>query len=82
MNEGKLINVSHSTVSAKDKNLTNTHLRQKWNNINRHLLEKSVNKLQVRITKAVKQNKWHHVKFREGDAGDRFFLSDANTSTK
>ena len=33
MNEGKLMNVSHSTISAKDKSLTNTHLRQKWKNI-------------------------------------------------
>jgi len=62
MNEGKLMNVSHSTISVKDKSLTNTHLRQKWNNINWHVVKKSVNKLQVRITKAVKQNKWHHVK--------------------
>ncbi|WP_052279213.1 reverse transcriptase N-terminal domain-containing protein [Methanosarcina acetivorans] len=62
MNEGKLMNVSHSTISAKDKSLTDTHLRQKWNNINCFLVEQSVNKLQVRITKAVKQNKWHLVK--------------------
>lgn len=62
MNEGKLMNVSHSTVSAKDKSLTNTHLNQKWENINWHTVEMSVNKLQVRITKAVKQNKWHKVK--------------------
>jgi RNA-directed DNA polymerase len=62
MNEGKLMNVSHSTISTKDKSLTNTHFRQKWNNINWFLVEQSVNKLQVRITKAVKQNKWHKVK--------------------
>jgi RNA-directed DNA polymerase len=62
MNEGKLMNVSHSTISSKDKSLTDTHFRQKWKSIDWHLVEKSVNKLQVRITKAVKQNKWHHVK--------------------
>jgi RNA-directed DNA polymerase len=62
MNEGKLMNVSHSTISAKDKSLTNTHPSQKWKSIEWHLMEKSVNKLQVRITKAVKQNKWHKVK--------------------
>jgi RNA-directed DNA polymerase len=62
MNEGKLMNVSHSMISTKDKSLTNTHFRQKWNNINWFLVEQSVNKLQVRITKAVKQNKWHKVK--------------------
>ena len=55
------MNVSHSTISAKDKSLTNTHLRQKWRNIDWSLVEKSVNKLQVRITKAVQQNKWHLV---------------------
>jgi len=62
MNEGKLMNVSRSTMSVKDKSLTNTHLRQKWNNINWHVVKESVNKLQVRITKAVKQNKWHLIK--------------------
>ena len=56
------MNVSHSMISAKDKSLTNTHLRQRWKNIDWHVVEKSVNKLQVRITKAVKQNKWHNVK--------------------
>jgi len=49
-------------MSVKDKSLTNTHLRQKWNNINWHVVKESVNKLQVRITKAVKQNKWHLIK--------------------
>jgi RNA-directed DNA polymerase len=62
MNEGKLMNVSRSMISSKDKSLTNTHLRQNWNKIDWHAAEKSVNKLQVRITKAVKQNKWHKVK--------------------
>lgn len=62
MNEGKLMNVSHSTISVKDKSLTNAHLRQKWRNIDWLLVKKSVNKLQVRITKAVKQNNWHLVK--------------------
>jgi RNA-directed DNA polymerase len=62
MNEGKLMNVSHSTISVKDKSLTSIHLRQKWKSVNWHLVEKNVNKLQVRITKAVKQNKWHLVK--------------------
>lgn len=62
MNEGKLMDVSHSTISAKDKSLTNAHFRQKWRKIDWLLVKKSVNKLQVRITKAVKQNNWHLVK--------------------
>lgn len=62
MNEGKLMNVSHSTISTKDKSLTNARLSQKWRSIDWHVVEKSVNKLQVRITKAVIQNKWHLVK--------------------
>ncbi|KKG07021.1 group II intron reverse transcriptase/maturase [Methanosarcina mazei] len=62
MNEGKLMNVSHSTISTKDKSLTNARLSQKWRSIDWHVAEKSVNKLQVRITKAVIQNKWHLVK--------------------
>lgn len=62
MNEGKLMNVRHSMISKKDKSLTNAHPRQRWRNIDWHIVEKSVNKLQIRITKAVKQNKWHLVK--------------------
>lgn len=62
MNEGKLMNVSHSMISTKDKSLTNAHPRQRWRNIDWDIVEKSVNKLQIRITKAVKQNKWHLVK--------------------
>jgi RNA-directed DNA polymerase len=62
MNEGKLMDVSHSTISAKDKSLTNAHFRQKWRKIDWLVVKKSVNKLQVRITKAVKQNNWHLVK--------------------
>lgn len=59
------MNVSHSTISTKDKSLTNARLRQKWKSIDWHVAEKSVNKLQVRITKAAKQNKWHLVKCLE-----------------
>jgi RNA-directed DNA polymerase len=62
MKGGKLLNVSHSTISYQDKKLTNAHLYQKWKSINWHQVEKSVNKLQTRITKAVVQNKWNLVK--------------------
>jgi RNA-directed DNA polymerase len=62
MKGGKLLNVSTSTISNKDKKLTDSQLYQNWNIINWHQLEKSVNKLQTRITKAVLQNKWNLVK--------------------
>src|SRR5665647_996835 len=62
MKGGKLLNVSHSTISYQDKKLADTLLCQKWKTINWHQVEKSVNKLQTRITKAVVQNKWNLVK--------------------
>lgn len=62
MKGGKLLNVSISTLSHKDKKLTDTHLFQKWESINWHQVEKSVNKLQTRITKAAIRNKWNLVK--------------------
>ena len=62
MERGKLLNVSHSTISYQDKKLTDANLYQKWKSINWHQVVKSVNKLQTRITKAVVQNKWNLVK--------------------
>jgi len=62
MKGGKLLNVSISTISHQDKKLADTHLFPKWKSINWHQVEKSVNKLQTRITKAVIQNKWNLVK--------------------
>jgi RNA-directed DNA polymerase len=62
MKGGKLLNVSISTLSSQDKKLTDTHFCQTWKTINWHQLEKSVNKLQTRITKAVIQTKWNLVK--------------------
>jgi RNA-directed DNA polymerase len=62
MKGGKLLNVSISTISHKDKRLTYSQLYQNWKTINWHQVEKSVNKLQTRITKAVLQNKWNLVK--------------------
>lgn len=58
----KLMNVSPSTISAKDKKLTNAQFRQQWQNIDWKKVEKGVNNLQARITKAVIANKWHLVK--------------------
>lgn len=62
MKGGKLLNVSISTLSHQDKKLTDTPLFQKWKSVNWHQVEKSVNKLQTRITKAAIQNKWNLVK--------------------
>ncbi|HIH93994.1 TPA: reverse transcriptase [Methanosarcina acetivorans] len=62
MKGGKLLNVSNSTISSQDKKLTDFQLYQNWKTINWNHVEKSVNKLQTRITKAVLQNKWNLVK--------------------
>ena len=62
MKGGKLLNVSISTISYQDKKLTDTQLYQDWKTINWHQVEKSVNKLQTRITKAVLLNKWNLAK--------------------
>ncbi|WP_048185671.1 group II intron reverse transcriptase/maturase [Methanosarcina siciliae] len=62
MKGGKLLNVSISTISSQDKKLTDAHLFQKWKTIDWNQVEKSVNKLQTRIAKAVMKNKWNHVK--------------------
>ena len=62
MKGGKPLNVSISTISHQDKKLTDAHLCQKWKSINWRQVEKSVNKMQTRITKAVLHNKWNLVK--------------------
>jgi hypothetical protein len=62
MKGGKLLNVSISTLSTQDKKLTDAQLFQKRKTIDWNQVEKSVNKLQTRITKAVMKNKWNHVK--------------------
>ncbi len=56
------MNVSPSTISVKDKKLTNAQLHQQWQNIDWKKVEKGVNNLQTRITKAVIANKWYLVK--------------------
>ena len=61
MKGGKLLNVSNSTISYQDKKLADALICQKWKTIKWHQVEKSVNKLQTRITKAVVQNKWNLV---------------------
>jgi RNA-directed DNA polymerase len=53
--------VRNSTTS-KDEKLTNIQLKNQWSNINWAKVQKYVNRLQVRITKAVKVEKWNLVK--------------------
>lgn len=60
-NEGKSMKVRNSTTS-KDEKLTNVQLRDQWNKIDWNKAEEHVNRLQVRITKAVKTVKWYLVK--------------------
>jgi len=57
------MNVRNSTtcVSLHEK-LTNRQLKLKWNNINWEKVEKQINRLQTRITKAVIEKKWYLVK--------------------
>jgi RNA-directed DNA polymerase len=55
------MNVSHSTTPKCEK-LTNTQLKNQWNNIDWKTVEKFVNRLQSRIAKAVKNKKWSLVK--------------------
>jgi RNA-directed DNA polymerase len=51
-----------NSITPQGEKLTNLQLRDQWNNINWKKVEKHVNRLQVRITKAVKQGKWYLVK--------------------
>src|SRR5659263_488225 len=60
-NEGKSMKVRNSTTS-KDEKLTNVQLQNQWNKTDWKKAEEHVNRLQVRITKAVKAGKWYLVK--------------------
>ncbi|MCZ7397647.1 MAG: group II intron reverse transcriptase/maturase [Candidatus Methanoperedens sp.] len=51
-----------NSITLKGEKLTNVQLRDQWNNIDWKKIEKHVNRLQVRITKAVKEGKWYLVK--------------------
>ncbi|MEA3457968.1 MAG: reverse transcriptase N-terminal domain-containing protein, partial [Candidatus Thermoplasmatota archaeon] len=61
MNGGKTVNVSYS-MALKGERLTDMRLEFQWNNIDWKTVFKNVNRLQTRIAKAVKQQKWHLVK--------------------
>ncbi len=51
-----------NSITPKGEKLTNIQLRNQWNNIDWKKVEKHVNRLQVRITKAVNESKCYLVK--------------------
>src|SRR5659263_729939 len=61
VNEGKPMNVRNS-ITSKDEKLANKQLKEQCDNIDWKEVEKLVNRLQIRITKAVKECKWYLVK--------------------
>jgi RNA-directed DNA polymerase len=61
VNEGKLMNAGDS-ITSKDEKPANMLLKNQWNNIDWKKAQEHVNRLQVRITKAVKECKWYLVK--------------------
>jgi RNA-directed DNA polymerase len=61
MKGGKPVHVSSSTTPNSER-LTDMRLKLQWNDIDWKKVIRSVNRLQTRITKAVKEEKWHLVK--------------------
>ena len=61
MNEGKPMKARNS-IASEDEKLANKQLKNQWNSIDWKSVEKHVNRIQVRITKAVKECKWYLVK--------------------
>ncbi len=55
------MNVSNSTTPTGER-LTDTRLEIQWKDINWKTVTDNVNRLQIRITKAVNLGKWHSVK--------------------
>jgi RNA-directed DNA polymerase len=53
---------ARDSITSEDEKLANKQLRNQWDNINWKEVEKLVNRLQIRITKAVKEGKWYLVK--------------------
>jgi len=56
------VNVSSSITPLKSERLTDTQLKPQWTDINWRNVEEHVNRLQTRITKAVKEQNWHLVR--------------------
>ena len=55
VNEGKSMNVRNS-ITPQGEKLTNMQPRNQWNKIDWMKVKNHVNRLQIRITKAVKEN--------------------------
>jgi len=53
---------ARDSITSKDEKLANKQLKNQWDNINWKEVEKLVNRLQIRITKAVNKSKWYLVK--------------------
>jgi RNA-directed DNA polymerase len=51
-----------NSITLQGEKLTNVQLKNQWNKIDWKKVENHVNRLQVRITKAVKEGKWYLVK--------------------
>ena len=56
------MNVSSSITPLKGERLTDIRPKLEWSNTNWEKVEEHVNRLQTRITKAVKELKWHLVR--------------------
>jgi len=56
------VNVSSSITPLKGERLTDTRPKLQWTDIDWKKVEEHVNRLQARITKAVKERKWHLVR--------------------
>lgn len=53
---------ARGSITSKDEKLANMQLKNQWNNIDWKKAEKHVNRLHIRVTKAVKEGTWHLVK--------------------
>ncbi len=62
MHGGKPVNVSNSITPSKGERLTDIRPKLQWVDIDWNMVEEHVNRLQTRITKAVKQGEWYLVK--------------------
>ncbi|UUX92451.1 reverse transcriptase N-terminal domain-containing protein [Methanoplanus endosymbiosus] len=61
MKEGKLMKVCHSTTHNCEKH-TDRDLARQWNSIDWDKTRDTVNRLQIRIAKATKEENWNLVK--------------------
>lgn len=61
-NGGKPMNDKYSTTAKAEKLSNEKRLEKQWKNIDWKKAENEVNRLQIRIAKAVKENKWNKVK--------------------